>query len=73
MDINLEKKLIIAELAHVEEEWLLRAIMKLLGLQEENEVPEQHRQVLDARLKDLDEDPSKLIDWEEAKLRLNRR
>jgi len=73
MDINLEKKLIIAELAHVEEEWLLTAIKKLLGLSLEDEVPDQHKQVLDARLNALNGGATKLMDWDEAKSRLTQK
>ena len=46
-DINPIKKLIIAELYYVEEEWLLTAAKRLLGLTVEAKGPEQHKQVLD--------------------------
>ena len=45
-DINPIKKLIIAELDYMEDEWLLTATKRLLGLAVEAKVPEQHKQVL---------------------------
>lgn len=45
-DINPTKMLIIAELYYMEDEWLLTATKRLLGLTVEAKGPEQHKQVL---------------------------
>jgi hypothetical protein len=72
MNIELEKKQIIDELKHVHDEWLLKAIKRLLGLDYEEEIPAEHKQILNSRLKSFDAGHSETLDWEEAKKRLGK-
>ena len=71
MNIELEKKQIIEELNEVHDEWLLKAIKRLLGLDYDDEVPEEHKQVLEGRIKSYESGESKGVEWDEAKKRLS--
>lgn len=44
--MNIEKRLIINEIENFREEWVLKAIKKLLDIDYEAEVSEVHQQVL---------------------------
>ena len=70
MNIELERLQIIEELNHVSDEWLLKAIKRLLGLDYEDEIPEEHKQILDQRINAFESGQVKTIEWEEAKKRL---
>ena len=72
MNIELEKLQIIEELNHVNDEWLLKAIKRLLGLDyPENDIPEEHKRILDSRIKEYESGEAKLVDWEDVKKRLS--
>ncbi len=70
MNIELEKNQIIEELKSVHDEWLLKAIKRLLGIDYDDEVPQEHKQILDERIKAFESGQAKTIEWEDAKKRL---
>lgn len=70
MNVELERKQIIEELKLVNDEWLLKAIKRLLGIDYEEEVPAEHKQILDRRIDALESGKAKLVEWDEAKKRL---
>ena len=71
MNIELEKRLIIDELNHVNDEWLLKAIKRLLGLDyEDDRISDDHKKILDSRIDAFESGKAKLIEWDEAKKRL---
>ena len=72
MNIELEKNLIIEEIHQVNEEWLLIAIKRLLGLDYQDvEIPEEHKRILDHRIRDYESVEAKTIEWEELKRQLS--
>lgn len=70
MNFELEKRAIIEEITHVQDEWLLKAIKRLLGLDYEEDIPSEHKRILDERITSLESGKSKLIELEDAKKRL---
>lgn len=66
MLIDSEKKQIIREILKTKDEWVLKAIRKLLDL-EVDEIPEEHRLVLNERVAEYESDPDNVIDWETLK------
>ncbi len=71
MNIELERNLIIEELNHVNDEWLLKAIKRLLGLDyPEDDIPEEHKRILDERMNEYDAGKAETMGWDEAKKRL---
>ena len=66
MLIDSEKKQIIRELLKTKDERVLKAIRKLLDLEVE-EIPEEHRLVLNERVAEYESDPDNVIDWETLK------
>jgi hypothetical protein len=70
MNVQLEKRLIIDELANVNDEWLLKAIKRLLAIDESDSISIGHQELLDSRIKSYDSGITKPIDWEDAKKKL---
>jgi len=71
MDIESERSLIIEELNNVSEEWILKAIKRLLRLDmDDDDVPEEHKQILDEHIKEYESGQAETIEWEEVKKRL---
>lgn len=72
MNIELERNLIIEELNHVNDEWLLKAIKRLLGLDyPEDDIPEEHKRILDERIREFESGEATLVDWEEIKKKMS--
>lgn len=72
MNIELEKLQIIEEINQVHDEWLLKAIKRLLGLDYyDQDIPEEHKQILDSRVSAYESGKAKTIEWEEAVKRLS--
>ena len=71
MNIELERTQIIEEIKHVHDEWLLKAIKRLLGLDYDDDISEEHKEVLDSRINAYESGQAKTIEWEEAKKRLS--
>lgn len=70
MDIEIEKRLIINEIKNIQDEWILKAIKKLLDIDYEAEVSEEHQQVLNDRIASYETDPSQVLEWDEVKKEL---
>lgn len=71
MNIELERSEIIEEIKHVSDEWLLKAIKRLLGLDHDEDIPEEHKQILDGRIEAYESGQVETMEWEEAKKRLS--
>ncbi|MGC4037214.1 MAG: addiction module protein [Chitinophagaceae bacterium] len=69
MIIDVEKKEIIREILKTDNEWVLKAIRKLLDLEIES-IPEAHTQILNERLATYETNPNDVIDWNSLKEQL---
>jgi hypothetical protein len=69
MLINTEKKEIIRELLRTEDVWVLKAIKKLPGLQVED-IPDEHKNILNERIAHYETNSKDVIDWEALKAEL---
>lgn len=67
MNIELERHQIIQEINNVKDEWIMKAIKKLLDLDYESEVNVEHQQILDDRIAKYNADSSLGLEWEEVK------
>lgn len=67
MNIETEKILIINEIKNIREEWVVKAIKKILDIDYEAEVNEEHRQILNDRIASYEANPSQVLEWEEVK------
>lgn len=66
MIIDSDKKQIIREILRTKDEWVLRAIRKLLNLEVED-ISEVHKHILNERIAEYEQDPDNIIDWEMLK------
>ncbi|MBN9349085.1 MAG: hypothetical protein J0H55_00230 [Chitinophagaceae bacterium] len=66
MNTELEKERIIKKLLKVEDEWLLKAMKKLLDIDTED-VSDEHQIILNERLASYEADPNYVLDWEKLK------
>lgn len=69
MNLNSEKKEIIREILRTEDDWILKAIRKLLDLPAET-ISEEHKYILNERIADYGANPGNVIDWEDLKKEL---
>lgn len=69
MKIDTEKKEIIREILRIEDEWILKAIRKLLDLETES-ISEEHKNILNERIAHYDAYPDDVINWETLKAEL---
>lgn len=69
MTIDPDKKEIIREVLRTEDQWILKAIRKLLNLHVED-ISEEHRNVLNERIAEYEANPGIAIDWEVLKAEL---
>lgn len=65
MNIHLEKKQIVEELWRRDEEWLIIAIKKLLGLDTADEFSSEHKRIIEERTKLYEADPENVITLEQ--------
>ena len=70
MNIELERRQIIEELSHVDDEWILKAIKRLIGLDLNDDIPEEHKRILDERIREYESGQMQTVDWEDEKKRL---
>ena len=75
MNIQVRKAIIIEQFKQVNDENLIDAIQNMLdyALKKERQfpdVPEAHQKLVMERLDRVRKDPDRLVDWEEAKLKL---
>ncbi len=69
MVLDPDKKEIIREILKTEDQWILKAIRKLLDLQTED-IAEEHKHILNERIAEYETNPDNVIDWEELKAEL---
>jgi hypothetical protein len=69
MIIDSDKKQIIREILRTKDEWILKAIRKLLNLEVED-ISDEHKHVLNERIAKYETNPDDIIDWEELKAEL---
>jgi len=69
MIIDSEKKEIIREILKTDDEWILKAIRKLLDLRIED-ISDVHKQILNERISEYEANPDSVINWEELKAEL---
>ena len=63
MKIAENKKDIIRGVLNTNDEWVLKAIRKLLDI---DDIPEAHKVILSEREAEYNSSPEKLIDWEDV-------
>ncbi|MGZ3939967.1 MAG: addiction module protein [Flavisolibacter sp.] len=71
MNIELEKRQIIEEIKDVHDEWLVKAIKRLLGLFDDEEIIDEHKQILDSRINAYEAGNGTTMDLESVKKRLS--
>ena len=69
MTLNSDKKEIIREILRTEDDWVLKAIRKLLNLQVED-ISEEHKHILNERIAEYESNTDNVIDWEILKAEL---
>jgi hypothetical protein len=69
MNLDPEKKEIIREILKTEDEWVLKAIRKLLDLHIED-ISDEHKYILNERIAAYEINPDDVIDWETLKQEL---
>lgn len=62
----IDKVKIIEAIQQTDDEWVLLAINRLLQIEEE-EIPEWHKEVVEQRLKDIEEGKAVFHSWDEVK------
>jgi hypothetical protein len=70
MDIILKKQEIKTEIDKIEDEKLLWAIARLLHLDDEIDIPEWHKQIVEESMVEYKKDKSQLEDWDDVKDKL---
>ena len=70
MNIELEKRLIIDEIKNLHDEWILKAIKKLLDIDYDTEVSIEHQQILNERITYYETNPSQALEWDQVKKEL---
>jgi hypothetical protein len=73
MNIEFEKKQIIEQILNLQDEWLLKAIRKLLDLDYEDDINEEHKLILNDRIQSYEKTPNDVIDWENFKEELRKK
>ena len=69
MDIAEKKRLITSKIDEIQEEWLIRAIEKLLGIEDYDETPDWHLPLVNERLEQYQKNPNDVVKWEDIKKR----
>ena len=64
---EIEKKQIIEAVKLEQDEWVLKAIKRLLEIDYTEEVTDEHLTILNERLEEYKNDPTAVLDWEDAK------
>lgn len=66
MTISEKKKLIIEEIQHINDEALVDAIEKLLKIENDDTIPEWHKELVRTRVKEYKENEDVLLEWNEV-------
>ena len=64
---EIEKKQIIEAVKLEQDEWVLKAIKRLLEIDYTEDVTNEHLDILNERLEEYKNDPTAVLDWEDAK------
>ena len=64
---EIEKKQIIEAVKLEQDEWVLKAIKRLLEIDYTEDVNNEHLTILNERLEEYKKDPTAVLDWEDAK------
>ena len=64
---EIEKKQIIEAVKLEQDEWVLKAIKRLLEIDYTEDVTNEHLAILNERLEGYKNDPTAVLDWEDAK------
>ncbi len=64
---EIEKKQIIEAVKLEQDEWVLKAIKRLLEIDYTEDVTNEHLAILNERLEEYKNDPTAVLDWEETK------
>lgn len=67
MSIAEKKKLIIDKIEATDQEWVIRAIEKLLDIEDKDESPDWHLPLVKEALEEYQKSPDHGIDWEDLK------
>ena len=70
MDLLLKKREIKAEIDKIDDEKLVWAIARLLHLDDEGEMPDWHKQIVQERVVKYEKSDSKLNDWDKMQKKL---
>ena len=66
MTISEKKKLIIEEIQHINDEALVDAIEKLLKIENDDTIPEWHKELVRTRVNEYQENEDVLLEWNEV-------
>ncbi len=69
MDLIEKKRQIVNKIDEIQEEWLIRAIEKLLGIEDYDETPDWHLTMVNERLEEYKKKPDEVVKWEAIKKR----
>ena len=69
MQIDSEKKEIIREILRIEDDWVIKAIRRLLNL-EVDDFSDEHKHILNERIAEYETNPNNVIDWETLRMEL---
>ena len=64
---EIEKKQIIEAVKLEQDEWVLKAIKRLLEIDYTEDITNEHLAILNERLEEYKNDPTAVLDWEDAK------
>ena len=64
---EIEKKQIIEALKLEQDEWVLKAIKRLLEIDYTDDITNEHLAILNERLEEYKNDPTAVLEWEDAK------
>ncbi|MEP7128384.1 MAG: hypothetical protein ABI729_05930 [Chitinophagales bacterium] len=67
MNIESEKKLVINEILNVKEEWVIKAIKRLLEIDESYNISKEHMTILEERISQYASHPDDVLDWDKIK------
>ena len=72
MNMQTGKKQIIEAIETEKDEWVLKAIKKLLDIDYSDDLPEDHLFILNERLEEYKNNPTNMLDWEDVKKDLSK-
>lgn len=69
MDIAEKKRLIVSKIDEIQDEWLIRAIEKLLDIEDHDDTTDWHLPLVKERQEQYNAAPNDVIKWEDIKKR----